>query len=101
MAVNTGVVLVRTGSTYRVYTDAGEVTAVLRGKLRRRDGDRLVAGDVVELALPPDGPAAISRGRPRRSGPAPRAARERRPRRPPPAPHLGQGVVGASARGPA
>ena len=39
MAMTTGVVLVRTGSSYRVYTDAGEVTAVLRGKLRRRDDD--------------------------------------------------------------
>src|SRR2546428_12625311 len=78
MAVNTGVVLVRTGSTYRVYTDAGEVTAVLRGKLRRRDDDRIVAGDVVELALQPDGPATISRVRPRRSVLARRAAGERR-----------------------
>src|SRR5438034_106401 len=66
MAMTTGVVLVRTGSSYRVYTDAGEVTAVLRGKLRRRDDDRIVAGDVVELALQPDGPATISRVRPRR-----------------------------------
>src|SRR5207249_3983006 len=39
MAMNTGVVLVRTGATYRVYTDWGEVTAVLRGKLRRRAAD--------------------------------------------------------------
>src|SRR5207249_1099349 len=51
MAMNTGVVLVRTGATYRVYTDWGEVTAVLRGKLRRREDDRVVAGDVVELEL--------------------------------------------------
>src|SRR3989442_1497982 len=101
MAVNTGVVLVRTGSTYRVYTDAGEVTAVLRGKLRRRDDDRIVAGDVVELALQPDGPATISRVRPRRSVLARRAAGERRPRVQPLAANVDQVVVVASARDPA
>src|SRR3989475_11019344 len=101
MAVNTGVVLVRTGSTYRVYTDAGEVTAVLRGKLRRRDDDRIVAGDVVELALQPDGPATISRVRPRRSVLARRAAGERSPRAQPLAANVDQVVVVAAARDPA
>src|SRR2546428_12032102 len=101
MAVNAGVVLVRTGSTYRVYTDAGEVTAVLRGKLRRRDDDRIVAGDVVELAVQPDGRATISRVRPRRSGLARRAAGERRPRVQPLAANVDQVVVVASARDPA
>jgi len=32
-------VLVRTGSTYRVHTEGGEVVAVLRGKLKHRDDD--------------------------------------------------------------
>src|SRR5216110_4051251 len=100
MAMTTGVVLVRTGSSYRVYTDAGEVTAVLRGKLRRRDDDRIVAGDVVELALQPDGPATISRVRPRRSVLARRAAGERSPRVQPLAANVDQVVVVASARDP-
>src|SRR5437660_12657658 len=80
MALSSGVVLVRTGSSYRVHTDRGEVTAVLRGRLRRRDDDRVVAGDVVELELRADGPATISRIRPRRSVLARRAAGERSPR---------------------
>ena len=45
--MTTGVVLARIGSTYRVHTGAVEVTAVLRGKLKHRDDDRVVAGDVV------------------------------------------------------
>jgi ribosome biogenesis GTPase / thiamine phosphate phosphatase len=44
-----GVVLAREGSTYRVATPAGEVTAVLRGKVKREDVDRVVVGDVVSL----------------------------------------------------
>src|SRR6266702_712207 len=98
--MTTGVVLVRTGSSYRVYTDAGEVTAVLRGKLRRRDDDRIVAGDVVELALQPDGPATISRVRPRRSVLARRAAGERSPRVQPLAANVDQVVVVAAVRDP-
>ena len=58
--MTTGVVLARTGSTYRVHTDTGEVTAVLRGKLKHRDDDRVVAGDVVDLELQSDGHATIS-----------------------------------------
>jgi len=44
-----GVVLARTAGGYRVHTDAGEITASLRGKLKRKDDDRVVPGDVVEL----------------------------------------------------
>src|SRR5207247_1489770 len=51
----TGVVLARTGSTYRVDTDRGEVTATLRGRLKHQDGDRVVAGDVVDLDVPTGG----------------------------------------------
>src|SRR3989449_7889240 len=66
--ITTGVVLVRTGSAYRVHTEGGEVVAVLRGKLKHRDDDRVVAGDVVELELQADRHATISAVRPRRSG---------------------------------
>lgn len=62
-----GVVLTRAGGTYRVHTVEGEVTAVLRGKLKQADDDRLVAGDVVELALHADGPATVERVHARRS----------------------------------
>ena len=96
----TGVVLARTGSTYRVHTQAGEVTAVLRGKLKHRDGDRIVAGDVVELELHDDGCATISGVRPRRSVLARRAAGERRPRAQPIAANVDQVVIVASARSP-
>ena len=72
----TGVVLVRSGNVYRVHTDAGEVTATLRGKLKHKDNDRVVPGDVVELDLRPEEPgaAAITAIRPRRSVLARRAA---------------------------
>jgi ribosome biogenesis GTPase len=44
----TGTVLARDGSTYRVLTDAGEVRAVLRGKMKRA-ASRVVVGDRVQL----------------------------------------------------
>lgn len=62
----TGVVLARAGATFRVHTPAGEVSAVLRGRLKLADDDRVVAGDVVELELHGDGPATIERVHPRR-----------------------------------
>ncbi len=74
MSVTTGVVLVRDGGVYRVHTEAGEVAATLRGKLKHRDDDRVVPGDVVELDLHGDGEAAITGIRPRRSVLARRAA---------------------------
>jgi ribosome biogenesis GTPase / thiamine phosphate phosphatase len=43
-----GTVLSRDGSTYRVATEAGEVVASLRGKVKR-DQPRVVVGDLVEL----------------------------------------------------
>jgi ribosome biogenesis GTPase len=46
--VVTGTVLERDGSTYRVLTAAGEVRAVLRGKVKR-DTPRVVVGDRVRL----------------------------------------------------
>ena len=74
MSANTGVVLVREGGVYRVYTDAGEVTATLRGKLKHRDDDRVVPGDVVDLDVATDGGATITGIRRRRSVLARRAA---------------------------
>ncbi len=65
--MTTGVVLTRTGATFRVHTPEGEVTAVLRGKVKKGDDDRLVAGDVVELALHREGPATVERVHTRRS----------------------------------
>jgi ribosome biogenesis GTPase len=98
--VTTGVVLARTGSAYRVHTAGGEVTAVLRGKLKHRDDDRVVAGDVVDLELQGEGRATISGVRPRRSVLARRAAGERSPRAQPIAANVDQVVVVASARSP-
>jgi ribosome biogenesis GTPase len=56
-----GVVLARFGGSYRVRTDAGEVDAVLRGKVKRPDDDKIVAGDIVELEVHGSGPATIQR----------------------------------------
>jgi len=69
MTASIGVVLVRAGGVYRVHTDEGEVAATLRGKLKYKDDDRVVPGDVVVL----DG-ATITEIRPRRSVLARRAA---------------------------
>src|SRR5436309_2393775 len=98
--ITTGVVLARTGSAYRVHTDGGEVVATLRGKLKHRDDDRVVAGDVVELELHAHGRATIAAVRPRRSVLTRRAAGERSPRAHPIAGNVDQVVVVASARSP-
>ncbi|HUK22424.1 MAG TPA: ribosome small subunit-dependent GTPase A [Gemmatimonadales bacterium] len=72
----TGVVLGREGSTYRVHAEAGEVIAVLRGRLKHEDSDRVVAGDKVELEQDAVGErAAITAILPRRSVLARRAMR--------------------------
>jgi ribosome biogenesis GTPase len=93
-----GVVLARTGSTYRVHTEAGEVTAVLRGRLKHRDEERVVAGDRVELDVHAEGSAAIVAVLPRKSVLARRAPEERRPQ--PIAANVDQVVVVAAARDP-
>jgi len=100
--MTTGVVLAREGATYRVNTAEGEVVAVLRGKLKHRDDDRVVPGDVVELDPSEDGPAAIRGIRPRRSVLARRAAAgERVARRAQPiAANIDQVVIVAAARNP-
>ena len=63
----TGVVLARSVGGYRIHTTEGERSAVLRGKLKLADDDRVVAGDVVDLVLHGDGPATIERVHTRRS----------------------------------
>ncbi len=47
-----GLVLEREGGTFRVATEGGEVTAVLRGKAKRSRYDRVVVGDRVILDEP-------------------------------------------------
>lgn len=100
--MTSGVVLTRAGGTYRVHTPDGEVTAVLRGKLKQADDDRLVAGDVVDLALHRDGPATVERVHTRRSVLARRRASGGRAvrRAQPIAANVDQVVVVASARDP-
>ena len=99
MTPTTGVVLARTGGGYRVHTEAGEITATLRGKLKHQDTDRVVPGDVVML----EG-TTIAEIRPRRSVLARRAAQGSSgagPRRAQPvAANVDQVVVVASARDP-
>jgi len=97
----TGVILMRSGATYRVRTDGGEVTAVLRGRVRRADDDRVVPGDVVDVELHADGPASIAGVHPRRSVLARRAAgTERAPRAQPIAANVDQVVIVAATRDP-
>jgi ribosome biogenesis GTPase len=98
--VTTGVVLARTGSTFRVHTDHGEVRAALRGRLKHRDDDRVVAGDVVELELGSEGAATISGIRPRRSVLARRAAGGRGSRAQPIAANVDLVLAVAAARDP-
>ena len=98
--MTTGVVLARTGSTYRVDTARGEVVAVLRGKLKHRDEGRVVAGDVVELEQRAGATARIAAVRPRRSVLARRAAGERSPRRQAIAANVDQVLAVAAARDP-
>lgn len=101
--MTTGVVLTRTGGgTYRVHTPEGEVKAVLRGKLKQDDDDRVVAGDIVELALHREGPATVERVHTRRSVLARRRASGGRAvrRAQPIAANVDQVVVVTSARDP-
>ncbi|HTR19955.1 MAG TPA: ribosome small subunit-dependent GTPase A [Gemmatimonadales bacterium] len=69
-----GVVLARSGGTFRVQTEIGEVKAVLRGRVKHADDQRLVAGDVVLLDTETGGPARILSMEPRHSVLARRAA---------------------------
>src|SRR5256885_16434631 len=58
--MTTGVVIARPGGTFRVHVEGRELPAVLRGKLKYANDDRVVVGDVVDLVLTPDGPATIT-----------------------------------------
>lgn len=63
-----GTVLAREGSTYRVATETGDVTAVLGGAVKRGDHDRVVVGDRVLLERPDrHGTARIVSVEPRRN----------------------------------
>jgi ribosome biogenesis GTPase len=98
VTATSGVVLVRAAGGYRVHTDAGELTATLRGKLKHKDEDRVVPGDVVIL----DG-TTIVEIRARRSVLARRAVQGRgggARRAQPVAANVDQVVVVASARDP-
>jgi ribosome biogenesis GTPase len=97
----TGVILARTGSTFRVQTDTGEVTAVLGGKLKHKDDGRVVAGDVVEFE-PSNDDVVITGVRPRKSVLARRASAGGRVgrRAQPIAANVDQVVVVAAAKDP-
>ena len=62
----TGLVLARSGSTYHVATQNGVVMAVLRGKAKQEDRDRVVVGDRVTLDRV-DASAGIISSEPRRN----------------------------------
>jgi ribosome biogenesis GTPase len=94
-----GVVLARTGATYRVRVDEGEVEAVLRGKVKRPDDDKIVAGDAVELELHAQGPATIQNRAPRRTVLVRREVGASRPQ--PLAANVDQVVVVVAVRDPA
>src|SRR2546427_10800480 len=86
----------------RVHTDRGEVTATLRGRLKHQDGDRGVAGDVVDLDVPTGGAGGGGRakmvGAPgRRRGGSGGAAAERTPGRQPSSALFADGVRVAAA----
>lgn len=95
-------VLAREGSSYRVNTAAGEVLATLRGKLKHRDDDRVVAGDQVELDRAGGGTASITAIRPRRTVLARRSTSGERPgrRAQPIAANVDQVLVVTAARDP-
>jgi ribosome biogenesis GTPase len=97
-----GVVLARTGGTFRVHAAGSELEAVLRGRIKFADDDRLVAGDVVVLEGRGDGPARIVGIEPRRSVLARRRSVGRGgvPRPHPIAANVDQVVVVTAARDP-
>lgn len=98
--MSTGVVLARAGGTFRVHAEGREVTAILRGKLKHKDDDRVVVGDVVELDLDGEGNGAITGIQARRSVLARRAAGTGAGRAQPIAANVDQVLVVVSARDP-
>jgi ribosome biogenesis GTPase len=96
-----GVVLARTGATFRVHSPVGELEAVLRGRIKLANDDRVVAGDIVALERYGQGPARILGIEPRRSALVRRATMAGRSRRTQPiAANVDQVVVVAAARDP-
>jgi len=95
MTLVNGVVLERVGGGYRIHTDAGEITATLRGKLKHQDTERVVPGDVVVL----EG-TAIADVRPRKSVLARREPGSGPRRLQPVAANVDQVIVVASALDP-
>ncbi|HEX9704114.1 MAG TPA: ribosome small subunit-dependent GTPase A [Gemmatimonadales bacterium] len=93
-----GVVMGRVGSTYRVHTALGEVTAAVRGKLKLQKHERIVTGDVVELEPREEGTGVITKLRPRRSVLARREVASRRAQ--PIAANVDQVLVVAATRDP-
>jgi ribosome biogenesis GTPase len=63
--VTKGVVLAREGSQFRVHTDGGDLTATIRGRVKRHD-DRALPGDQVRLEQSASG-WAIASVEPRRN----------------------------------
>lgn len=94
-----GVVLGRTGATLRVRVGEREIQAVLGGRMKHRDDERVVAGDVVELELHASGAATITGVRARRSVLTRREAGAAR-RSQPIAANVDQVVVVAATRDP-
>ena len=97
----TGLVLAREGGFFRVETATGEKRAALRGRLKRSEALRVVAGDVVELEPTGDGGASITGVRPRKSLLVRRAAGERGHGAQPIVANVDQVVVVAAVREPA
>ena len=63
-----GTVVERDGAVYRVATPAGEVRAILRGKVKRETTPHVVVGDVVHLEPEPGGALyGITSAEPRRT----------------------------------
>lgn len=67
MSEFSGIILAREGSQFRVATDRGEVSAILRGKARRDQYDRVVVGDRVTLDEGDGGVFGITGVMPRRN----------------------------------
>lgn len=98
--MSSGVVIARSGSTYRVHADGREITATLRGKLKHQDDDRVVVGDVVDLEMESPDVGSITGIQERRSVLARRAAGQGAGRAQPIAANVDQVLVVVSARDP-
>ena len=98
--MTSGVVLARSGSTYRVHTEGREIAATLRGKLKHQDDVRVVVGDVVEMDMESGDSGAITGIKERRSVLQRRAVGQGAGRSQPIAANVDQVLVVAAARDP-